>query len=76
VEGRVYVKVTRGGRVTIPQAICRALGIREDDILAVWEENGRVIFEKIGLLEPGEPVGREVYEELVGGLERVQGAWR
>ncbi len=70
------MKVTRKGQVTIPLAIRRALGIREGDILVVREEGGRVILEKIGLPEPGEPVGREAYEELVRELERVREAWR
>jgi len=73
---RAHVKVTRKGQVTIPLAIRRALGIREGDILVVREEGGRVILEKIGLPEPGEPVGREAYEELVRELERVREARR
>jgi AbrB family looped-hinge helix DNA binding protein len=73
---RAHVKVTRKGQVTIPLAIRRALGIREGDILVVREEGGRVILEKVGLPEPGEPVGRETYEELLRELERVREAWR
>ncbi|MFZ8855368.1 MAG: AbrB/MazE/SpoVT family DNA-binding domain-containing protein [Thermofilaceae archaeon] len=73
---RAHVKVTRKGQVTIPLAIRRALGIREGDILVVREEGGRVILEKIGLPEPGEPVGWEAYEELLRELERVREAWR
>mgnify|MGYP000066294575 CR=1 FL=1 len=75
-EGSAYVKVTRKGQVTIPLAIRKVLGIKEGDILAVREEGGRVILEKVGLPEPGEPAGRETYEELVKELERVRGAWR
>ena len=71
-----YVKVTRKGQVTIPLAIRKALGIKEGDILAVREEGGKVILEKIVLPEPGEPVGREAYEKLVRELERVREAWR
>ena len=71
-----YVRVTRKGQVTIPLAIRKALGIKEGDILAVREEEGRVILEKIGLPEPGEPVGWEAYGELVRELERVREAWR
>jgi hypothetical protein len=42
----------------------------------VREEGGKVILEKIGLPEPGEPVGREAYEELIRELERIREAWR
>jgi len=73
---RTQVKVTRKGQVTIPLAIRKALGIKEGDFLVVREEDGKVILEKIGLPEPGEPVGREVYEELIRELERVREAWR
>jgi AbrB family looped-hinge helix DNA binding protein len=73
---KTHVKVTRKGQVTIPLAIRKALGIKEGDILAAREEGGKVILEKIGLPEPGEPVGREAYEELVRELERVREAWR
>jgi AbrB family looped-hinge helix DNA binding protein len=73
---KTHVKVTRKGQVTIPLAIRKALGIKEGDILAAREEGGKVILEKIGLPEPGEPVGREAYEELIRELERVREAWR
>jgi len=45
-------------------------------ILAAREEGGKVILVKIGLPEPGEPVGREAYEELIRELERVREARR
>jgi AbrB family looped-hinge helix DNA binding protein len=70
----MYVKVTRKGQVTIPRAIRKALGIKEGDILTVREEGGKVILEKIGLPESGEPVGREAYEELIRELEMVREA--
>jgi len=73
---KAHVKVTRKGQVTIPLAIRKALGIKEGGILAVREEGGKVILEKIGLPEPGEPVGREAYEELIRELERVREARR
>jgi len=75
-RSETYVKVARKGQVTIPLAIRKASGIKEGDILAVREEEGRAILEKIGLPEPGEPVGREAYEELIRELERVREAWR
>jgi len=70
------VKVTRKGQVTIPLPIRKALGIKAGDILTVRIEDGKVIFEKIGLPQPGEPVGREAYEELIRELERAREAWR
>jgi antitoxin PrlF len=75
-ENRIYVKVTRKGQVTIPMVIREILNIKEGDILAVREENGRVILEKIGLPEVGEPVGEEAFEALVREIERVREAWR
>jgi AbrB family looped-hinge helix DNA binding protein len=70
------VKVTRKGQVAIPLAIRKVLGIKEGDILAVREEGGKVVLEKIGFPEPGEPVSREAYGELIRELERVRGARR
>jgi AbrB family looped-hinge helix DNA binding protein len=75
-ENRIYVKVTRKGQVTIPMVIREILNIKEGDILAVREENGRVILEKIGLPEVGEPVGEEAFEALVREIEKVREAWR
>jgi AbrB family looped-hinge helix DNA binding protein len=75
-RAKTHVKVTRKGQVTIPLPIRKALGIKEGDILAVWEEDGKVILEKIGLPEPGQTVGREAYEELIRELERAREAWR
>jgi AbrB family looped-hinge helix DNA binding protein len=75
-KDNMYVKVARKGRVAIPLSIRKALGIKEGDILAVKGEYGRVIFEKVSLPEPGEPVGREAYEELIRELERVREARR
>ncbi|MEM0009720.1 AbrB/MazE/SpoVT family DNA-binding domain-containing protein [Thermofilum sp.] len=73
---KTHVKVTRKGQVTIPLPIRKALGIKAGDILAVWEEDGKVILEKIDLPEPGQLVGREAYEELIRELERAREAWR
>jgi AbrB family looped-hinge helix DNA binding protein len=73
---KTHAKVTRKGQVTIPLPIRKALGIKEGDTLAVWEEDGKVILEKIDLPEPGQPVGREAYEELTRELERAREAWR
>ncbi|MCC5997576.1 MAG: AbrB/MazE/SpoVT family DNA-binding domain-containing protein [Thermofilum sp.] len=73
---KTHVKVTRKGQVTIPLPIRKALGIKEGDILAVRAEDGKVIFEKIDLPDPGEPKGWEVYEERTRELDRVREAWR
>jgi len=73
---KTHVKVTRKGQVTIPLLIRKALGIKEGDILAVWEEDGKIILEKIELPEPGQPVDREAYEELTRELDKVREAWR
>jgi len=71
-----YVKVTRKGQVTIPKEIRERLGIKEGDVLLVREEGSRVLLEKVGLPEPGEPVGEEEYRKLVAELERAREAWR
>ena len=73
---KTHVKVTRKGQVTIPLPIREALGIKEGDILAVREEDGKIILEKIDLPEPGQPVGREAYEELTRELDKLREAWR
>jgi len=73
---KTHVKVTRKGQVTIPLPIRKALGIKEGDILAVREEDGKIILEKIDLPEPGQPIGREAYEELTRELDKVREAWR
>jgi AbrB family looped-hinge helix DNA binding protein len=73
---KTHVKVTRKDQVTIPLPIRKALGIKEGDILAVREEDGKIILEKIDLPEPGQPVGREAYEELTRELDKVREAWR
>jgi AbrB family looped-hinge helix DNA binding protein len=73
---KTHVKVTRKGQVTIPLPIREALGIKEGVIMAVREEDGKIILEKIGLPEPGQPVGREAYEELTRELDKVREAWR
>jgi AbrB family looped-hinge helix DNA binding protein len=75
-ENKVFVKVTRKGQVTIPMVIREILNIKEGDILAVREENGKVVLEKIGLPEVGEPVGEEAFEALVREIEKVREAWR
>jgi bifunctional DNA-binding transcriptional regulator/antitoxin component of YhaV-PrlF toxin-antitoxin module len=56
--------------------IREVLSIKEGDILAVREENGRIILEKIGLPEVGEPVGEEAFEALVREIEKAREAWR
>jgi AbrB family looped-hinge helix DNA binding protein len=73
---KTHVKVTRKGQVTIPLPIRKALGIKEGDILAVREEDGKIILEKIDLPEPGQPIGREAYRELTRELDKVREAWR
>jgi len=73
---KTHVKVTRKGQVTIPMPIREALGIKEGDILTVREEDGKIILEKIDLPEPGQPVGREAYKELLRELDKLREAWR
>ncbi|WP_288007939.1 AbrB/MazE/SpoVT family DNA-binding domain-containing protein [Thermofilum sp.] len=73
---KTHVKVTRKGQVTIPLPVRKDLGIKEGDTLAVWEEDGKVILEKIDLPEPGQPVGQEAYKELTRELDKVREAWR
>lgn len=73
---KTHVKVTRKGQVTIPLPIRKALGIEAGDTLTVWEEDGKIILEKIDLPEPGQPVGREAYKELTRELDRAREAWR
>ncbi|RLF00516.1 MAG: AbrB family transcriptional regulator [Thermoprotei archaeon] len=73
---KYLVKVTRKGQVTIPKSMREALGIREGDLLEARLEEGRIVLSKPGIPEPGEPVGPEEYERIVGELERVRARWR
>jgi AbrB family looped-hinge helix DNA binding protein len=73
---KTHVKVTCKGQVPIPLLIRKALGIKAGDTLAVREEDGKIILEKIDLPKPGQPVGREAYEELTRELDRAREAWR
>ena len=70
------VKVTRKGQITIPQPLRAALNIEEGDFLVLRVEEGRIVVEKVGIPEPGEPVGVEEYEEVIAELEEVRGKWR
>ena len=70
------VKVTRKGQVTLPKEFRDALGLAEGDVLYVAVENGKVVYSKPGLPEPGHPVGEREYGELVRALKEVRKSWR
>jgi len=72
------VKVTRRGRITIPKAVREALGIREGDLVQVRldVERGCIIVAKLGVPEPGKPVGYEEYRRLIEELEGERARWR
>jgi len=70
------VRVTRKGQVTIPKEFREAFGIREGDLLIVEESEGRIVLKKLDIPEPGEPVGVEVYNEIMKELERLRKRWR
>jgi len=70
------VKVTRKGQITIPKGIRDTLSIKEGDLLKVEEKDGRIIIEKLGIPEPGKPVGIDEYMKIINELEEVRKTWR
>jgi AbrB family looped-hinge helix DNA binding protein len=75
-DGQKPVKVTRKGQVTLPKEFRDTLGVIEGDVLYVTLEDGKVVYSKPGLPEPGHPVGEREYEELVKALREARKAWR
>jgi AbrB family looped-hinge helix DNA binding protein len=72
---REILKVTRKGQVTIPKEYRDALNIREGDVICASLEGDRIVLMKLGVPEPGDPVGEE-YERLIKLLEEERRAWR
>ncbi len=70
------VKVTRKGQVTIPKKLRETLNIKEGDLLNVEEKNGKIIFSKLDVPEPGIPVGKDEYRRIIEDLEEVRETWR
>lgn len=75
-DGQKPVKVTRKGQVTLPKEFRDTLGLAEGDVLYVAVEDGKVVYSKPGLPEPGQPVGELHYEELARDLKEVRKSWR
>jgi AbrB family looped-hinge helix DNA binding protein len=75
-DGQKPFKVTRKGQVTLPKEFRDTLGVEEGDVLYVAVEDGNFVFSKPGLPEPGHPVGKRDYEELVRALKEARKAWR
>jgi AbrB family looped-hinge helix DNA binding protein len=73
---REILKVTRKGQVTIPKEYRDALNIKEGDVICASLEGDRIVLMKLGVPEPGDPVGEEEYERLVKLLEEERKAWR
>jgi AbrB family looped-hinge helix DNA binding protein len=72
---REILKVTRKGQVTIPKEYRDALNIKEGDVICASLEGDRIVLMKLGVPEPGDPVGEE-YERLIKLLEEERRAWR
>ncbi|MCD6369490.1 MAG: AbrB/MazE/SpoVT family DNA-binding domain-containing protein [Thermoproteales archaeon] len=70
------VKVTRKGQVTIPKKLRKVLNIKEGDLLRVEEKDGRIVFSKLDIPEPRDPVGKGEYEKIIESLEEVRKMWR
>jgi hypothetical protein len=49
-----------------------SLGVEEGDIFHAHVEDGKIVFTKPGLLEPGQPVGKRACEEVIEELEEVR----
>ena len=73
---REILKVTRKGQVTIPKEYRDALNIKEGDVICASLEGDRIVLMKLGVPEPGDPVGEEEYEGLIKLLEEERKAWR
>jgi len=70
-----FLKVTRKGQVTIPKKYRDLLNIKEGDIIYASLEENKIILVKLGIPEPGEPVGNKKYEELLKLLEEERKSW-
>ncbi|MCR6668685.1 MAG: AbrB/MazE/SpoVT family DNA-binding domain-containing protein [archaeon YNP-WB-040] len=73
---REILKVTRKGQVTIPKKYRDALNIKEGDIICASLEGDKIVLMKLGIPEPGDPVGEEEYRSLIKLLEEERKAWR
>lgn len=70
------VKVSRKGQITIPKEIRELLGIAEGDYVVVRVEGDKIVIEKPSIPEPGEPIGEELYRELIRELDELREQWR
>jgi len=70
------VKVTRKGQITIPQELRTKIGIEEGDFVQVTEEGGVISVKLLPPPTPGEVVGQEAYQKILGELEEARRRWR
>ncbi|RLG51259.1 MAG: AbrB family transcriptional regulator [Thermoproteota archaeon] len=72
---QLIVRVTRKGQVTIPKKFRNILNIKEGDSLYVRLDGDKIVFTKPGIPDPGEPVGEEEYNRIIGLLEEERRKW-
>ena len=70
------VRVKRKGQVTIPLALRSKLGIEEGAILEIEEKEGTITMKPTPRLEPGKPVTKEEYKQIIRELDELRRNWR
>ncbi|MCX8188770.1 MAG: AbrB/MazE/SpoVT family DNA-binding domain-containing protein [Nitrososphaeria archaeon] len=71
----IILKVTRKGQITIPRQYRDILGIKEGDLVCMQLNDNKVIISKIGIPEPGQPIGEKKFKEIIGQLEEERSRW-
>ncbi|MEM0054014.1 MAG: AbrB/MazE/SpoVT family DNA-binding domain-containing protein [Nitrososphaeria archaeon] len=74
IEG-IVSKVTRKGQITIPKQYRDLLGIKDGDLVSIQFNDNRIIISKIGIPEPGQPIGEKRFKEIITQLEEERKTW-
>ncbi len=72
---RRIVKQLRHGQITIPKELRQALGLAEDDLLAITLAGGKLEIEpvKVAPKAKGSPWARELYQEFASVRKSLKG---
>ncbi|MEM3384827.1 MAG: AbrB/MazE/SpoVT family DNA-binding domain-containing protein [Nitrososphaeria archaeon] len=71
----IVSKVTRKGQITIPKQYRDLLGIKDGDLVSIQFNDNRIIISKIGIPEPGQPIGEKRFKEIISQLEEERKTW-
>ncbi|MEM1986147.1 MAG: AbrB/MazE/SpoVT family DNA-binding domain-containing protein [Nitrososphaeria archaeon] len=71
----IVSKVTRKGQITIPKQYRDLLGIKDGDLVSIQFNDNRIIISKIGIPEPGQPIGEKRFKEIITQLEEERKTW-